>query len=145
MNQFSPEIDKQFTINPANRSKITHRSWRRTSQLNILAMYQYLIEKVNNVIPLGEYFAVSRVLQFFTRFTLQCRTPRQLLKLVNSLISETHRQARADLQLLHPLCYHHSRLQVNNFKKATFVCHLSEKFERKICKTVLLCRKICQI
>ena len=32
------ELAKQFTINPANRSKITHRSWRWTSQLDILAI-----------------------------------------------------------------------------------------------------------
>ena len=64
--------------------------------------YPHLIENVNNVIPLGEYFAVCWVLQFFTRFTLQCRTHRQLFILVNSLISETYRPARSDLQLLHP-------------------------------------------
>ena len=28
--------------------------------------YQHLIENVNNVIPLGEYFTMCRVLQFFT-------------------------------------------------------------------------------
>ena len=72
-----PEIELSNFQSQSSCKQIKNNSQKLEEDKSIEYFgYQQLIENVNNVIPLGEYFAVCRVLQFFTRFTLQCRTPR---------------------------------------------------------------------